>query len=465
MAVNFDIVSPVDNSVYATCRYAERETIMAAAERARAAIRDWKNTPFDDRAGLVLRLLEAVRARKDQLAVHVTWQMGRPLWQADETARLLQNAAVMIEDARVLLAPQPVRQDADIRRMIELEPLGLCLSICAWNYPVAMASSLLTAPLLMGNVVIMKHSPQTALVAELFAEAAAEAGLPEGVFQALHMQHGDAEALIGSGLVDMVQFIGSTRGGQAVYDAGRGTFTRFGLELGGKDPLYLRHDAPLDLIMDDLIEGCFGNAGQSCCSVERIYVHRDIYREFLDRFTAAAAQVTIGHPVEDKSYIGPVVSVAAAERIGGLVEDALAKGAKAALPAPQSPLVRPGSAYVAPQVLLDADHSMAIMREETFGPVVPVMAVPDDETAVSLMNDTDYGLTASIWSTDQERALALGRQLETGVFYVNRCDHADMFLPWGGMRRSGIGRSYAVQGLADLVTPRGYHLRSLSPRQ
>ncbi len=457
----FDIISPIDGSLYASRTYVDREAVFSAAAKARKAMVDWKFTPFEDRVKLVEGFLRALQERREKLAELVTWQMGRPLWQADETGRLWESGQVLIEDARKVLAPAEIKQDLNVRRTVELEPLGLCFSICAWNYPVAMASSLVTGPLLMGNVVLFKHAPQTALIAEVFAEAAEAAGLPDGVFQALHIAHGDAEALIGSGLVDMVQFIGSSRGGHAVYDAGKGSFTRYGLELGGKDPIYIRPDVPLDNIMDDLMEGCFGNAGQSCCSVERIYVHRDIFQLFIDRFVAAAAQVKIGHPIDDKSFIGPVVSSAAAARINELVSDATSKGAKALLPTGLSPLGKPGSAYVEPQVLVDVDHTMAIMREETFGPVIPVMSVDSDDQAVELMNDSDYGLTAAIWSQDVELALALGRRIESGTFYVNRCDHADMYLPWGGVKQSGIGRSYCVKGLEELVTSRSYHIRTL----
>ncbi len=462
MTATFDIVSPIDNKVYATCAYSSRADIMKAVETARSAIAGWKATPFEDRAAVIIKFLEAVQKRREILAKHVSWQMGRPLWQADESERLLINGKVLVDDARKTLEPIEIRQDTNIRRIVELDPLGVCLSICAWNYPVAMASSLVTAPLLMGNVVIMKHAPQTALVAEVFAEAASDAGLPKGVFQALHMAHPDAEALIGSGLVDMVQFIGSTRGGQAVYNAGQETFTRYGLELGGKDPLYLRSDVSIPAILDDLMEGCFGNAGQSCCSVERIYVHQDIYQDFVAQFEAAVAKVHMGHPIDEKPFFGPVVSTAAADRINGLTADAVAKGAKAVFAAGRSPLAKAGSAYVEPQVLLNVDHSMAVMRDETFGPVIPVMKVSGDDEAIKLMNDTDYGLTASIWSQDIDTALELGRKVESGLFYVNRCDHADLYLPWGGVKRSGIGRSYTFKGLEELVSPRAYHVRTLS---
>nr|WP_232059377.1 aldehyde dehydrogenase family protein [Kineobactrum salinum] len=232
--------------------------------------------------------------------------------------------------------------------------------------------------------------------------------------------------------------------------------------MGGKDPVYIRPDVKLDAIIQDLLEGCYGNAGQSCCSVERIYVHEDIYQPFVDAFVAASAAVTMGHPLHEKPVFGPLVSAAARSRVQALVDDAVAKGAQALLPTGKSSLVREGAAYMEAQVLSGVDHSMAIMKEETFGPAIPIMAISSDDEAVALMNDSDYGLTASIWSQDIDTALALGQQVDSGTFYVNRCDHADLLLPFGGVKQSGIGRSYGIQGLEELVTTRSFHVRTLA---
>lgn len=460
MLNTFDIVSPVDGSVYATREYASPSAIAGALASAQAALKTWRDTPFEEREKMVLAFLAAVKARAEVLAKHVSWQMGRPLWKADETQRLIDWSAMTAEAARRFFRPIELEQSSDVRREIDMQPLGICLSISAWNYPVVMATSLVSAPLLMGNVVLYKPSPQTALVGEVFNEAARECGLPEGVFQSLDMTHPDAEALIGSDNIQLVQFVGSTRGGQAVYDAGRGTFTRFGLELGGKDPAYFRADSLIEPIMDDLVEGCFGNAGQSCCSVERIYVHRSIYKDFVDALVAAAEKVGVGHPIDEKPMFGPLVSSASAKRVTGLAEQAVRSGARPLLRSGLSPLAVPGSAYVEHQLLADADHSMDIYRDEVFGPIVPIMAVDSDEDAIRLMNDSEYGLTASIWSQDTDAALALGRRIESGTFYVNQCDFADRILSWGGVKKSGIGRSYGIKGLDELVEARSYHIRT-----
>jgi len=333
------------------------------------------------------------------------------------------------------------------------------LSICAWNYPVAMLATLIIHPLLAGNVVLLKHAPQTALIGDFVNQAAQEAGLPEAVVAALDMTHADCEALIASGRFPLVQFIGSTRGGRAVATAAGKAMARVGLELGGSDPAYIRSDVDVDAIVGDLVEGCFGNAGQSCCSVERLYVHSDIHDRFVEALREAAKVVSIGHPVESPGYIGPVVSRDAAARIRGTVSDAIARGAREILPVGASQLAEAASAYVEPRILTHVDHDMPLMRHEIFGPVASIMKVESDERAIALMNDSDYGLTASIWSADIERAVALGRQVRSGTFYVNRCDHADLNLPWGGVKQSGIGRSYALEGFAELTAPRAWHVR------
>ncbi|MGO4560248.1 aldehyde dehydrogenase family protein [Mesorhizobium sp. 2RAF21] len=460
MDSNFDIISPVDGRLYATRTYARPSEISAILSRAKQARLEWRRLSFDEREKLVFAFLNAVEARAEPLALQVAWQMGRPLWKADETKRLKEWSELTAKAARKFLQPLDLVQDETVRREIDLDPLGICLSISAWNYPVVMAASLVSAPLLLGNVVIYKPSPQTALVGDVFNEAATAAGLPAGVFQSLNMTHTDAESMIGSGDIDLVQFVGSTRGGQAVYDAGRGTFTRFGLELGGKDPAYFRSDAQIESIMDDVIEGCFGNAGQSCCSVERIYVHRSIYDRFLEALVAEASKVGVGHPIEERPMFGPLVSTAAARRVKSLTEQAVRAGAKPLLPVGRSPLPAADNAYVEHQFLTNADHSMDIYRDEVFGPVVPIIAVDSDEQAVGLMNDSDYGLTASIWSQDIDTALALGRRVESGTFYVNQGDFADRILPWGGVKKSGIGRSYGIKGLEELVQARSYHIRT-----
>ena len=340
----------------------------------------------------------------------VAWQIGRPLWQADETPRLKLIGNLAGLAAGEALADEGMPADPGIRRFVRHQAQGVMLSICAWNYPVAMLGYLVTAPLIAGNVVIFKHSPQTPTVGDIAAEAFAEAGLPDGVFQAIDLRHQDAERMIASGRLRAVNFIGSVAGGRRVHAAAAGTFTNVHLELGGKDPAYIRSDADLDKAIPLLIEGCYSNSGQSCCSVERIYVHAGIYRRFVDAFVAQAADVTLANPLDGKPYIGPVVRASAAANIRAQIDDAVAKGARRLLEPGRTNASALGPAYVEPEVLVDVDHSMSIMRDETFGPVAAIQMVRDDAEAVALMNDSDYGLSASVWTSDTDTGLRAARR-------------------------------------------------------
>jgi acyl-CoA reductase-like NAD-dependent aldehyde dehydrogenase len=451
----FDVVSPVDGQIYARRFYADARQIEAALARAEAAAKGWARTPVAERIAVVTCFGEEMAKRAPELAEAVAWQMGRPLWQADETPRLTL-VGQLIAQAAEALADEEYESDPGIRRFTRRVAQGVTLSICAWNYPVAMLGYLVSSPLVAGNVVLLKHSPQTPLIADIAAEAFAAAGGPQGVFQALDMAHPDAERLIGTGRLRAINFIGSVAGGRRVHAAAAGTFTQVHLELGGKDPAYVRPDADLDRAIPLLVEGAYSNAGQSCCSVERLYVHEAIAKRFIDAFAARAAQVTIDHPITARPTIGPVVSARAAGSIRAHIEDALAKGAKRVL----SRAGQVGEAYVAPEVLIGVDHRMRVMREETFGPVAAIQTVRDDAQAVALMNDSDYGLTASIWTRDHETGLRLLDEVEAGTVYLNRCDHADLYLPWGGVKNSGLGRINGREGLRQASQIKAYHVRT-----
>lgn len=366
---------------------------------------------------------------------------------------------LLAQGATKTLADRVFESDETIRRFTRPVSGGLHLSICAWNYPTAMLGYLVSQPLIAGNVVILKHSPQTPLVAELAEEAWRAAGGPPGVFQSLHLSHSDAERLISAGTFHAVNFIGSVAGGKRVHAAAGGTMTNVHLELGGKDPAYIRADADIDRLAADIAEGCFSNAGQSCCSVERIYVDRSVHDRFVDALVAEAAKWTIGHPLEEKAMIGPVVNAGAADRIRGQIDRAVAAGAKVVHDAGSKAGL--GAAYVPAQVLTGLDHSMSIMREELFGPVAAVQAVSGDEEAIALMNDSEYGLSASIWTRDIERGVELLGEVEAGTVYLNRCDHADLYLPWGGIKDSGLGRTNGQVGLLETTVTKAFHIRDL----
>lgn len=452
---SFEVISPIDGTTYLTRPYAGAGEIAAKIEAARAALKPWRRVPLAQRVALVRRFGEEMKARADALADSVSRSIGRPRWQADETARLALVGELLAGKAGETLADHAFESDDTIRRFARPMPGGLHLSICAWNYPTAMLGYLVSQPLIAGNVVVLKHSPQTPLIAEIAEEAWQAAGGPAGVFQSLHLSHADAERLVAAGTFNAVNFIGSVAGGKRVHAAAGGTMTSVHLELGGKDPAYIRADADIEKLVGDIAEGCFSNAGQSCCSVERIYVDRAIHDRFVDALVAETAKWTIGHPIEAKAMIGPVVRREAAERIRAQLDEAVGAGARRLVNATTAL----GDAYVPAEVLVGADHSMSIMREELFGPVAAIQAVSGDDEAIALMNDSHYGLSASIWTRDIERGVALLDEVEAGTVYLNRCDHADLYLPWGGVKDSGLGRTNGQAGLIESTVAKAFHVR------
>lgn len=436
----FTVISPVDGRKLLTRDYASWAQVAAAADTAEAAFPGWAATPLAERAGIVRRAVDWLVDHAEAIATDLAWSIGRPLHMADETSRLDVVTNQLILDAKAAFEPIIYPSAGGITRYVTREPRGLVLSICAWNYPVAMPANMIVAPLLAGDTVIFKHAPQTVLIGEWFARAFDAAGLPHGVFQSLSMEHSDVARLIQEKPVSVIQFIGSTRGGIALREASARRPIELGLEMGGSDPAYVRSDADLEFTVAELVSGSFGNSGQSCCSVERIYVHADIHDRFLEEFRAAAGKMVLGHPISARPDLGPVVSADASQRITALVEEAIAAGATALLPEQSPPEVADASAYVSPQILAGTNHDMQIMREEIFGPVVSVTKVANDDEAVTLMNDSPYALSASVWSGSTRDAVRIGSCLRCGTFYHNKCDYADLYLPWGGVGWSGQGR-------------------------
>jgi acyl-CoA reductase-like NAD-dependent aldehyde dehydrogenase len=310
-----------------------------------------------------------------------------------------------------------------------------------------------------GNSVILKVSQQTPRVAERYAEAFRDAGLPPGVFQYLHASHDDLAAIIADPRIRFVSFTGSVEGGGAVQKAASRQFIATNLELGGKDPAYVRPDAPLDATIENLVDGAYFNAGQSCCAVERIYVHQAIYRPFVDGFVELTRKYRLGNPLERETTLGPMVRTSAAAFVRDQTGEAVRQGARPLIDSSEFPADHDGTPYVAPQVLVDVDHRMRVMTEETFGPVVGLMAVSDDEEAIGLMNDSRYGLTASIWTTDVDAAIHIGDRVDTGTWFLNRCDYLDPALAWTGVKDSGRGCSLSRLGYEALTRPKSFHLR------
>jgi acyl-CoA reductase-like NAD-dependent aldehyde dehydrogenase len=365
----------------------------------------------------------------------------------------------MLTAAPRALAPLFPGEKAGFQRQIKRVPLGVIAVVAPWNYPYLTAVNAVLPALIAGNAVLLKHSHQTPLCAERFDEAFKSAGLPEGVFQYLHLSHADTARLMGDRRIASVCFTGSVSGGQAVVAATARGFATAGLELGGKDPAYVRTDADLAHAVDSLTDGAFFNAGQSCCGIKRIYVHASCYDDFVAGVVKLTRQYRLGSPLEQETTLGPLVRTGAAEAVRAQVKQAVGQGASQLIEESWFPAAAAGTPYIGPKVLVGVDHSMAIMREETFGPAVGIMKVNSDEEALALMNDSDFGLTAAIYSADTARAEALGDQLETGTVFLNRCDYLDPALAWTGVKNSGRGCTLSSIGFEQLTRPKSFHFK------
>jgi len=454
-------ISPVDGRVLAERELATEAQIEATLQAAVAAQKEWRATPLRERIALCRSAVEAMEAKADAIGEELSWQMGRPIrYAAMEIRRgFCERARHMLEIAPQVLGDIPVTPKAGFTRFIRREPLGVVFTIAPWNYPYLTSVNSIIPALAAGNSVVLKHSAQTPLCAERYADAFRAAGLPEGVFQYLHLCHTDVARVIGDERVAFVAFTGSVAGGHAVQEAASRRFVGTGLELGGKDPAYVRHDANLAHAVENLVDGAMFNSGQSCCGIERIYVHESLYKEFVDGAVKLARDYVLGNPLDQATTLGPMVRTTAAEFVRGQIDDALHRGASAHVSSSDFPADRIGTPYLGAHILTNVNHGMRLMTEESFGPVVGIMAVESDEQAIEMMNDSPYGLTAAIWTSDEEAATRIGDQVNTGTWFMNRCDYLDPALAWNGVRDSGRGCALSVLGFEQLTRPKSFHLR------
>ncbi len=454
-------ISPIDGSVYVERHLASNPEIQAALARAELAQQTWKRTPLRERIAIGRRAIDAFAARESQLAEELCWMMGRPIrYAAGEIRGFVERATHMADIAEGSLADIRLPDKPGFTRFIRREPLGVALVIAPWNYPYLTAVNAVMPALLAGNAALLKHSAQTPLCAERMVEAFAEAGLPEGVFQYLHLSHGETEALIRSPSIDHVAFTGSVPGGAMVERAAAGRFISVGLELGGKDPAYVRADADLAHAVETAIDGAFFNSGQSCCGIERIYVHESLYDAFVEQAVALVRQYKLGRSDDPQTTLGPLVRAEAADFVRTQIAEALEQGARAHIDPAEFPLDAPGTPYLAPQVLTNVNHEMRVMTEESFGPVVGIQKVASDEEALALMNDSEFGLTAAIFSRDVDAAMALADRVEAGTVFLNRCDYLDPGLAWTGVKYSGRGCTLSRVGYEQLTRPKSFHFKT-----
>ncbi|WP_297492442.1 aldehyde dehydrogenase family protein [Acidocella sp.] len=453
-------ITPVDGSVYVERPYADATKIGAVFDRAVKAQRAWALTTLEERAALCHRFCDALLRHTDEIALEISWSMGRPISQTPSEVRsCAERARFMIDEAPAGLATYDPGFKPGFKRYIKRTPLGVVFVIAPWNYPLLTTVNSVIPAIMAGNAVVLKHAPQTQLCAERFFQAFEEAGLPAGVFQYLHLTNRDAEGLIGDTRVAHVNFTGSVATGHLVQRAAAGRFISVGLELGGKDPGYVRADADVKFAAETLLDGAFFNSGQCCCGIERIYAHESVYEEFLEHAVAIARAYRLGNPMQQDTNLGPVVSARAAANIRAQMDEAIAQGARALIAPEAFTADAPGTAYMAPQILVDVDHSMRFMTEETFGPTVGIMKVKNDDDAVAMMNDSHYGLTAAIFTRDLEAAETIGDRCETGTVFLNRCDALDPALPWVGVKDTGRGYTLSRWGYETLTRPKSYHLR------
>ncbi|MBL8587680.1 MAG: aldehyde dehydrogenase family protein [Methylobacteriaceae bacterium] len=453
-------VSPIDGRIVARRVSASPTHIASSLERARDAQRDWARVPLAGRAELCAAFVDAMLAMESEIAPELALQMGRPVrYGGGELRGLAERARYMIDIADEALADIDPGPKDGFRRFIRRAPLGLVFTIAPWNYPYLTAVNSIVPALMAGNAVILKHAAQTILVGERFQKAFDAAGLPEGLFQTLVLTHDDTLAIIAGGEVDHVCFTGSVEAGRAIERAAAGTFTGVGLELGGKDPAYVRADCHFDHAVENVVDGAFFNSGQSCCGIERVYVAAPIHDRFVEAATALARQYVLDDPLKPATTLGPMARASLAETVRGQTRAALAAGARATMDEKAFAASRAGTPWLAPQILVNVDHSMQVMTEESFGPVLGIMKVDSDDEAIALMNDSRYGLTASIWTADGEAAERIGDRLKTGTVFLNRADYLDPALAWTGVKDTGRGATLSRVGYEQLTRPKSFHLR------
>ncbi len=436
----------------------DRQLALDAVARAKRAQKDWAARPLAERVDIVKAGVDVIGAMNDEVVPELAWMMGRPVRYGGEYGGVKERTLYMGEIAEDALKPLVFEDSAAFERRIVREPHGVVLVVAPWNYPYLTAINTIVPALMAGNTVVLKHATQTLLVGERMARAFHQAGVPEDVFQNLFLDHETTSALIAARSFGFVNFTGSVGGGKAMEQAAAGTFTNLGLELGGKDPGYVMEDADLDAAVATLVDGAMYNSGQCCCGIERIYVTASLYDAFVEKAVAIVSEYKLGNPLDKETTLGPMAHKRFADEVRAQRDEAIAAGAVARV----DPALFPeddGGTYLAPQILTNVTHEMRVMRDESFGPIVGIMKVDSDDEAVALMNDSEFGLTASLWTSDAKRAADIGARIETGTIFMNRCDYLDPALCWTGCKDTGRGGSLSVIGYQNLTRPKSYHLR------
>ncbi|KAJ0118689.1 hypothetical protein N8I77_001521 [Diaporthe amygdali] len=455
-------ISPNTNEAIITRNGPSAEEIENLPKTSADAFKTWSKTSLAERQTIIKKALKLLGDSTDELALELTTQMGRPIaYTAKEVATAISRSEYLVKISDEVLKDTDGEAEKGFKRFIRKVPVGPVLVLFAWNYPYLILVNSLIPALLSGNTVILKPSPQTPTIVEQVSKAFTQAGLPSGVLQYFHSGSPTTiESLVRNPLVSLVCFTGSVAGGLAVQKAASDRIVGVGLELGGKDPAYVRSDVDIAWAAEEIVDGAVFNSGQSCCSIERVYVDEKIHDQFVEAVQNVLKGYKLGDPFDKSTNVGPVISTRSKAAIEAHIKDALDKGAKDATPENESfSNPPPKGNFVKPTLLTGVTHEMAVMTEETFGPVVPVMKVKNDEEAVKLMNDSEFGLTASIWTKDTAKAYELSEEVEAGTVFVNRCDFPSRDLAWTGWKNSGKGQTLSRFGFDQFVKLKSFHLK------
>lgn len=451
------LINPADESSFGKLEEDTAGTVAEKVQRATEAQRKWALTPLEKRLQVLTRFNEALSHERERLARTLTQETGKPITQArNEVSATVERVRYFIDNAARALEPETVVAEGDTRERITHEPLGVVANISAWNYPYFVGTNVFVPALLMGNAVLYKPSEFAVLTGDHIAALLTQAGLPPDVFTVVSGGGAVGEALLSHPLAG-VFFTGSYGTGLKVAAAAAPGLMKVQLELGGKDPVYVCEDVDVTKAAASLADGAFYNTGQSCCAVERIYVHHSIAKSFIARFVDTVRSFVVGDPTDESTYIGPLTRAAQLTVLDAQVRDAVAKGAQ--LQCGGTRLTRKGF-YFAPTVLTDTTHAMQVMRDESFGPIIGLQSVQGDEEAVALMNDTAYGLTAGVFCGHETRAARILAQVNAGSAYWNCCDRVSPRLPWTGRKHSGMGSTLSMVGIRTFTQPKAWHLRN-----
>ncbi|KAK7741792.1 hypothetical protein SLS53_004856 [Cytospora paraplurivora] len=455
-------ISPNTNEAIITRNGLSAEEVDLLPKTSAEAFKTWSKTSLAERQAIVKKALDWLSANEDELALEITTQMGRPIaYTAKEVQTAVKRGEYLIKISEDTLKDTDGEPEKGFKRYIRKVPVGPVLILFPWNYPyLTLVNSLLPA-LLSGNTVILKPSPQTPTIAEQVAKAFEHAGLPSGVLQYFHSGSPTIiESIVRNPLVSLVCFTGSVAGGLAVQKAAADRIVGVGLELGGKDPAYVRGDVDIAWAAEEIVDGAIFNSGQSCCSIERVYVDEKIHDQFVEAVQNVLKGYKLGDPFDKSTHVGPVISARSKETIEAHIKDALEKGAKDATPENESfSNPPPKGNFVKPTLLTGVTHEMLVIKEETFGPVIPVLKVKNDEEALKFLNDSEFGLTASIWTKDTAKGVELSEEVEAGTVFVNRCDFPSPDLAWTGWKNSGKGQTLSRFGFDQFVKLKSFHIK------